>query len=136
VAVDNDDSLFKEVEATWAPPDHPVFQLTSPTFEQLVSDIYQSKGSPTVTAESFWQIYLDMKTGFDDLADDVLAALTTDFHTAERVFEEKVDLEYKDAPENNEEVEMRLYDEDPQPAVAVYTDSSDDSDGDEAELDI
>ena len=129
MAVD-DESLFKEVEATWAPRDHPVFHLTSPTFEELVHDVYQSQGSPTVTAETFWKTYLDMKARFDGLADNVLAALTTDLHTAERVFEEKVELEYKDAPESNEQVEMHLYEEDPQPAVAVYTDSSNDSEGD------
>jgi hypothetical protein len=99
------------MEAVWASPDHAVFQLTSPTFESLVTDVYNSIRAPVITSEIFWDIYRDMKEGFMQLEDKVYDILQSDFDTSERVFEEELELQFKSSAQNEEEVNNRLYEE-------------------------
>jgi hypothetical protein len=99
------------LKAVWASPDHPVFHLTSPTFESLVTDVYNSIGAPVITAESFWDIYRDMKEGFVQLEDKVYDALQSDFDTSERVFEEDLKLQFESSLQNEKEVSNHLYEE-------------------------
>lgn len=54
------------LEQEYAPPDHPVFQLTPPLFHTRASAIYAQIGSPTVTRETFWDIYLKVLACFKD----------------------------------------------------------------------
>ncbi|OAX31874.1 hypothetical protein K503DRAFT_809694 [Rhizopogon vinicolor AM-OR11-026] len=49
--------LFDEVEAIYAPSEHPVFDLVPPTFEQHAQHVYASLGKPQVSSDSFWNVY-------------------------------------------------------------------------------
>ncbi|KAG1795371.1 uncharacterized protein HD556DRAFT_1213380, partial [Suillus plorans] len=50
-------ALFDEVEAIYAPSDHPVFDLVPPSFEQRAQYLYTSLGNPQVSSDSFWNVY-------------------------------------------------------------------------------
>ncbi|KAG1884748.1 hypothetical protein F4604DRAFT_1878695 [Suillus subluteus] len=50
-------ALFDEVEAIYAPPDHPVFDLVPPSFKQHAQYLYTSLGKPQVSSDSFWNVY-------------------------------------------------------------------------------
>ncbi|OAX35688.1 hypothetical protein K503DRAFT_696552, partial [Rhizopogon vinicolor AM-OR11-026] len=50
--------LFDEVEAIYAPSEHPVFDLVLPTFEQRAQHLYASLRKPKVSSDSFWNVYL------------------------------------------------------------------------------
>ncbi|KAG2121119.1 hypothetical protein DEU56DRAFT_873841 [Suillus clintonianus] len=50
-------ALFDEVEAIYAPPNHPVFDLVPPLFEQRAQYLYTSLGKPQVSSDSFWNVY-------------------------------------------------------------------------------
>lgn len=54
------DTLFDEVEAKYAPPDHPVFQLTPPPFDRRANLYYDHMGQPPVSSTTFWTIYQDL----------------------------------------------------------------------------
>ena len=41
----------------FAPPDHEVFQLTPPAFNEHATLFYNSLGRPQVSHDSFWDIY-------------------------------------------------------------------------------
>ena len=49
--------LFDEVEAIYAPSEHPVFDLVPPTFEQHAQHLYASLGKPQVSSDFFWNVY-------------------------------------------------------------------------------
>ncbi|KAI0711283.1 hypothetical protein C8Q76DRAFT_622842 [Earliella scabrosa] len=57
-------ALLDTVEAEWAPPNHPIFELVPPIFQQRISDIFTQIGSPVITQDSFWQVYLLIKEHF------------------------------------------------------------------------
>jgi hypothetical protein len=78
-----DPSMFDAVEEAWAPKDHPVFQLTSPSFEEYYNRIYDSIGCPAIDADSFWMIFRTMQEQFDALAAPELAAFATELRTAQ-----------------------------------------------------
>ncbi|OAX32928.1 hypothetical protein K503DRAFT_860077 [Rhizopogon vinicolor AM-OR11-026] len=48
--------LFDEVEAIYAPSEHPVFDLVPPTFEQHARHLYASLGKPQVSSDFFWNV--------------------------------------------------------------------------------
>jgi hypothetical protein len=127
------DNLFDEMEAVWSSPDHPVFQLTSATFETLVADVYNSVGAPVITSDSFWDIYRDMKEGFVQLEDEVCDALQNDFNTSERVFEEELQLQFKTSPRNDEEVNNHLYEEEVNSLPQGDFDTSEEDEAEEEE---
>ncbi|KAJ3804862.1 hypothetical protein F5876DRAFT_70281 [Lentinula aff. lateritia] len=52
--------LFNEMEAKYAPPDDPALQLTAPEFQVLADTVYASLGSPVVTLNNLWGVYLDL----------------------------------------------------------------------------
>jgi hypothetical protein len=56
--------LIDEVEQRYAPPDHPVFQLVPPTFEERVIVRYNALDRPAVTINSFWNIYHQLLAAF------------------------------------------------------------------------
>lgn len=53
-------ALFDEMEAHFAPPDHPVFELVPLPFHEHVSNIYTTIGQPEVTIETFWNVFREL----------------------------------------------------------------------------
>lgn len=53
--------LFDEMEALYAPPDHPVFKLVPPAFHDDVSEAYSAIGQPFVNIKTFWEVYLRLR---------------------------------------------------------------------------
>ncbi|KAF8073679.1 hypothetical protein FPV67DRAFT_1410551 [Lyophyllum atratum] len=56
--------LVDEVEKIYAPPDHPVFQLTPPEFDFHANQFYSALGRPPVTFDTFWDVYDALKAQF------------------------------------------------------------------------
>ncbi|KAJ3894093.1 hypothetical protein GG344DRAFT_12394, partial [Lentinula edodes] len=55
------DSLLKKMETKYAPPDHAVFQLTPPEFNQrAVYFLRHTLGSPEINMDSFWDVYQNL----------------------------------------------------------------------------
>ncbi|KZO98644.1 hypothetical protein CALVIDRAFT_544800 [Calocera viscosa TUFC12733] len=52
---------LRYVESTYAPHDHPVFQLVPPSFETRFAEAYAAIGAPPLTKRSFWAVYLALK---------------------------------------------------------------------------
>ncbi|KAF4565750.1 hypothetical protein EYR40_002183 [Pleurotus pulmonarius] len=46
-----------EARALYAPPDHPVFTLVPPSFENIIQQGYQGMGSPAITRDNVWETY-------------------------------------------------------------------------------
>jgi hypothetical protein len=59
--------LIDRLEAEFAPPDHPVFQLTPPLFHERAYDFYCSIGSPVITFQTFWDTYRRLLHCFQEL---------------------------------------------------------------------
>jgi hypothetical protein len=70
------------MEALYAPPGDPVFELVPPAFHEHVSELYTMIGQPQVNITSFWDIYLELLKLLRDRHDDQLARIL-DSHTAE-----------------------------------------------------
>jgi hypothetical protein len=49
------------MEALYAPPDHPVFELVPPGFHEHVSNAYSEIGQPKVNVDTFWEVYLSLR---------------------------------------------------------------------------
>ncbi|KAF8522943.1 hypothetical protein BU17DRAFT_86522 [Hysterangium stoloniferum] len=49
--------LFDEMEARYAPPDHPVFELVPQIFHEHLSNLSSAIGQPEVSIETFWNIF-------------------------------------------------------------------------------
>ena len=52
--------LSDEVKALYAPQDHPVFELVPCTFHEHADNLYPAIGQPEITAETFWDVYLEL----------------------------------------------------------------------------
>lgn len=59
------DELLSEAEAEYAPPSDPVFELVPPAFQAHISSAYGAIGSPTITFNSFWDVYLRLRDAVD-----------------------------------------------------------------------
>ncbi|KAJ7592344.1 hypothetical protein C8J56DRAFT_1046716 [Mycena floridula] len=55
---------IQTVKEQLAPADHPVFELMPPSFYQYCFQSYQACGSPTITRENVWDVYLIILDGF------------------------------------------------------------------------
>jgi hypothetical protein len=64
--------LFDEMEALYAPPDHPVFTLVPSTFNDYVTELYSSMGQPEVTVKTFWDIYRNLLAKLREPVNDQL----------------------------------------------------------------
>ena len=73
--IDTPAYLFDEMAAIYAPPDHPVFQLVPPLFDDLANQHYADIGQPTITSDNFWDIYRDVLECFRRSADEELTAV-------------------------------------------------------------
>lgn len=55
--------LVDEVEQQWAPEAHPIFQLVDPVIGEKIDLVFTELGSPEVTSQSFWPVYLQVLHG-------------------------------------------------------------------------
>ncbi|KAG2130210.1 uncharacterized protein EDB93DRAFT_1332123 [Suillus bovinus] len=62
--------LFDEVEAIYAPSNHPVFDLVPPSFEQCAQYLYALLGNPQVSLDSFWNVYQMLLAQFQAIEGD------------------------------------------------------------------
>jgi hypothetical protein len=62
-----DPAAIPTVRNLYAPPDHPVFELVPPTFDNLARQFYLAMGQPTVSRTNVWDIYLAMLHEFHRL---------------------------------------------------------------------
>lgn len=65
--------LFDEVEALYAPQDHPVFELVPQTFHERADNLYSAIGQPEITQETFWDVYLELLKRLRGERDEELA---------------------------------------------------------------
>ena len=65
------------MEQKRAPPTDPVFCLVSTAFDEQASDLQNDMGSPAVSLESFWGIYLEMLNSFQSMTIDLSHAFAT-----------------------------------------------------------
>jgi hypothetical protein len=70
-------ALFDEMEALYAPPDHPVFELVPPAFHEHVSNLYAAIGQPEVTIETFWDIFRNLLERLHEGSDEHLTEIIT-----------------------------------------------------------
>jgi hypothetical protein len=59
------EDLVDEAECRWAPTDDPIFSLLPPNLQQHVSEVYVQIGSPDVSFNSFWNVYLHLQDAVD-----------------------------------------------------------------------
>jgi hypothetical protein len=76
--------LLDEVEALYAPQDHPVFELVPHTFHELVNNLYSSMGQPEITTDTFWDIYLELLKRLRHGQDEELADIITSHQNSMR----------------------------------------------------
>jgi hypothetical protein len=77
------------MEATWATPSDPVFKLVPDAFDRQVSAFYAELGSPEVSLDSFWMIYVSLLNAFNT---DIEDGLRDDFEHADDHFEQTAAL--------------------------------------------
>ena len=65
------------MEALYAPPNHPVFELVPPAFHEHISNLYAAIGQPEVTVETFWDIFRDLLGRLREGPDEHLTEITT-----------------------------------------------------------
>lgn len=56
--------LLDEVEVQWAPTDDPVFLRAPAAFQDQAQVLYATFGSPPVSSNNFWQVYIDLLNAF------------------------------------------------------------------------
>jgi hypothetical protein len=119
------------MEALWAPPDNPVFELTSRSFHARVQQLYTDIRCPTIEYASIWNVFEELKDRLEqELLDGDREAVATEFRTLEQNFEQDTDLVDVALPGENSEDDLffddRLFSDDEQ----------DDIDDDDAEYEI
>lgn len=62
--------LLDSMEEMYAPPEHPVFQLTPPGFDIRARFLYEEMGQPIINKDSFWNTYKDLLHRFQQPAED------------------------------------------------------------------
>ena len=82
------------MEATCAPPDHDVFQLTPPPFDSRANKYYEEMGRPPVSSNSFWNVYQQLLSLFRgaEPPDDLTQVLSNLENCTEQIAQEKVDV--------------------------------------------
>ena len=64
------------MEAKYAPPNDPVFQLVPPDFEAYVTSCFKALGEPEVNFETFWDVYCRLRDLVENsIPDDVAETL-------------------------------------------------------------
>ena len=67
------------MEARYAPPDHPVFELVPQAFHEHVSNLYTVIGQPEVTIETFWDIFRDLLEHLHERPNEQLTEIITNY---------------------------------------------------------
>ena len=62
--VELSDNLINEAEALGTPPDHEVFQLVPPLFDQYIRQEWTKLGSPKTERYNVWHIYAALFNAF------------------------------------------------------------------------
>ncbi|KZT47783.1 hypothetical protein CALCODRAFT_513599 [Calocera cornea HHB12733] len=60
------EEMLDEAARTYAPADHPVFDMVPVTFDEAAQDAYSVLGSPLVSWGTFWEIYLGMQLALSE----------------------------------------------------------------------
>ena len=68
------------MEALYAPPDHPVFELVPPAFHDHVSEAYSAIGEPCVDIATFWEVYLRLRQQLRKPCHQSLTEVLTSYH--------------------------------------------------------
>ncbi|KAJ7589086.1 hypothetical protein C8J56DRAFT_1075492 [Mycena floridula] len=65
-----------------APANHPVFELVPPSFHDYCFKFYQDLGSPTITRDHVWDVYLFILDGFRRLDDHGVDPFTPEWNAS------------------------------------------------------
>ena len=79
------------METRYAPPEHPVFQLTPPLFDDMAQKLYANLGRPAVSSETFWDVYtalLNSVRAVDDASDFNDAPQSSEHVEADEIIDE------------------------------------------------
>lgn len=71
--------LLDEMEALYAPPDHPVFQLVPPIFHERATELYLAIGQPELNIDTFWNVYRNLLNMLRGQRDDQLTNSLTSY---------------------------------------------------------
>ena len=78
------------MEEIYAPSDHPVFQLVPPLFEEHAQELYSKIRRPTVTSDTFWNVYLQLLHEFRSLGNNpVVTQVLAEYQEMTQVVEEE-----------------------------------------------
>ncbi|KAJ7574508.1 hypothetical protein C8J56DRAFT_802832 [Mycena floridula] len=77
-----DPAHIRTVKEWLAPADHPVFELVPPSFHGYCFQFYQELGSPTITRDNVWNVYLFILDGFRRLDDHVVDPFTPEWNAS------------------------------------------------------
>lgn len=62
-----DPKAIDHVRTLYAPPSDPTFELVPATFASMAQEFYVALGSPPVTSDNVWDVYLGIRTQFYQL---------------------------------------------------------------------
>ena len=68
------------MEALYAPPGHPVFELVPPAFHDYVSNAYSEIGKPNVNVDTFWKVYLRLLRRLRERSHEQVTEILTSYH--------------------------------------------------------
>ena len=120
------------MESLWSPPNNPVFELTSPSFDAYVRRLYAVIGSPTLTYNSIWTIYGELKARLEqEMQAEDREQVLTEFNSLEANFEQ--DLQPVADAEVGKDVEES---DDPFFDDRLFSDDEDEIDREDVEMEI
>jgi len=132
-------TLLDEVEALYAPKDHPVFELVPQTFHELADNLYSAIGQPEITHETFWDIYRELLRQLRNGQDEELAGIISSHRELESTQpDEEMDLLPNMEPFRlgqplnigNNVSYIGGLDGDPRPEYAIFTSDEEEDDSD------
>ena len=71
--------VLDEVEALYASPDHPVFELVPQTFHERADLLYLAIGQLEITRDTFWDMYLELLKQLWNGQDEELANIISSY---------------------------------------------------------
>lgn len=137
------------MEAKYAPPDDPVFELVPLLFHERADILYSEIGRPPVSSETFWSVYRELLQQFHNSSGEdegFNITLTTCYAACQELVHEGMEIlphmkEFRNGSNivgpratyyvGGLEYNRLLDDEDPQPEYAGFT--SEEEDGDESD---
>lgn len=67
------------MEALYAPPGHPVFDLVPQAFHDHVSNAYSEIGKPNVNVDTFWEVYLGLLRRLRERSPEQVSEILTSY---------------------------------------------------------